>query len=33
MDPVRSIEELTRRNVAIIAEMEKASANLRTRGV
>ena len=32
MEPVQSIEELTRRNVAIIAEMEKAAANLRTRG-
>ena len=32
MEPIQSIEELTRRNVAIIAEMEKASANLRTRG-
>jgi uncharacterized membrane protein len=32
MEPVESIEELTRRNVAIIAEMEKAASNLRTRG-
>jgi hypothetical protein len=32
VEPVRSIEELTRRNVAIIAQMEKASANHRTRG-
>ncbi len=32
MRPIRSIEELTRRNVAIIAEMEKAATNLRTRG-
>ena len=32
MEPIRSIEELTRLNVAIIAEMEKAAANLRTRG-
>jgi uncharacterized membrane protein len=32
MEPIRSIEELTRRNVAIIAEMEKAAANVRTRG-
>jgi uncharacterized membrane protein len=29
--PERSIEELTRRNVAIIAEMEKAEAQVRTR--
>jgi uncharacterized membrane protein len=32
MDPKRSIEELTRRNVVIIAEMEKAAAEVRTRG-
>jgi uncharacterized membrane protein len=32
MEPIRSIGELTRRNVAIIAEMEKAAANVRTRG-
>jgi len=32
MEPIRLIEELTRRNVAIIAEMEKAAANVRTRG-
>jgi uncharacterized membrane protein len=32
MEPVRSIEELTRRNVANIAEMEKAAADHRTRG-
>jgi uncharacterized membrane protein len=32
MEPIRSIEELTRRNVAIIAEMEKAAAHVRTRG-
>ena len=32
MDPVQSIEELTRRNVTVIAEMEKAAADLRTRG-
>jgi uncharacterized membrane protein len=31
MEPERSIEELTRRNVAIIAEMEKAAASVRTR--
>jgi uncharacterized membrane protein len=31
MEPVRSVEELTRRNLAIIAAMEKASAQLRTR--
>jgi len=31
MAPERSIEELTRRNVAIIAEMEKAAAQVRTR--
>jgi uncharacterized membrane protein len=32
MEPTRSIEELTRRNVAIIAEMEKAAGQVRTRG-
>jgi uncharacterized membrane protein len=32
MEPVRSIDELTRRNVAIIAEMEKAAADGRTPG-
>jgi uncharacterized membrane protein len=32
MEPTRSLDELTRRNVAIIAEMEKAEANVRTRG-
>ncbi len=32
MKPEQSIEELTRRNVAIIAEMEKAAAEVRTRG-
>ena len=32
MEPMRSIDELTRRNVAIIAEMEKAAANLQSRG-
>jgi uncharacterized membrane protein len=32
MEPQRSIEDLTRRNVAIIAEMEKAAAQVRTRG-
>jgi uncharacterized membrane protein len=32
MERMRSIEELTQRNVAIIAEMEKATANVRTRG-
>jgi uncharacterized membrane protein len=32
MDPIRSIEELTRRNVAIIAEMEQQAVNVRTRG-
>ncbi|MGO9599874.1 MAG: DUF1003 domain-containing protein [Isosphaeraceae bacterium] len=32
MEPMRSINELTRRNVAIIAEMEKAAANLQSRG-
>jgi uncharacterized membrane protein len=32
MEPEQSIEELTRRNVAIIAEMEKAAAQVRTRG-
>jgi uncharacterized membrane protein len=32
MEPLRSIDELTQRNVAIIAEMEKAEANIRSRG-
>jgi uncharacterized membrane protein len=32
MEPKRTIEELTRRNVAIIAEMEQAAAQVRTRG-
>ena len=32
MEPMRSIDELTHRNVAIIAEMEKAEANIRSRG-
>ncbi len=32
MDPIRSIEELTRRNVSVIAEMEKEAARVRTRG-
>jgi len=32
MKPKQSIEELTRRNVAIIAEMETAAAQVRTRG-
>ncbi len=32
MEPKGSIEELTGRNVAIIAEMEKAEAQIRTRG-
>ena len=32
MEPMRSIDELTRRNVAIIAEMEKAEATVRTQG-
>jgi uncharacterized membrane protein len=32
MEPKPTIEELTRRNVAIIAEMEKAAAQVRTRG-
>jgi uncharacterized membrane protein len=31
MEPKRSIEELTGQNVAIIAEMEKAAAQVRTR--
>ncbi len=30
--PTRSIEDLTARNVAIIAEMEKAAGQFRTRG-
>jgi uncharacterized membrane protein len=32
MEPIRSIDELTQRNVAIIAEMEKAAQGIRTRG-
>ncbi len=32
MEPTKSIEELTRQNVAIIAEMEKAESQVRTRG-
>jgi uncharacterized membrane protein len=32
MEPKRTIEELTRRNVAVIAEMEQAAAQVRTRG-
>jgi len=32
MEPVRSIVELTRCNVAIIAEIEKAAVNHRTPG-
>jgi uncharacterized membrane protein len=32
MTPKRSIDELTRRNVAIIAEMEKAAELVRTKG-
>jgi uncharacterized membrane protein len=32
MEHERSIAELTRRNVAIIAEMERAAQNVRTRG-
>ncbi len=32
MEPMRSIDELTQRNVAIVAEMEKAEANVRSRG-
>jgi uncharacterized membrane protein len=32
MEPKRTIEELTRRNVAIVAEMEQAAAQVRTRG-
>jgi uncharacterized membrane protein len=32
MEPMRSIDELTQRNVAIIAEMEKAESNVRSRG-
>ena len=32
MEPMCSIDELTQRNVAIIAEMEKAEANVRSRG-
>lgn len=32
MERVRSLDELTRRNVAIIAEMERAAQNVRSRG-
>jgi uncharacterized membrane protein len=32
MEPMRSIDELTQRNVAIIAQMEKAKVNIRSRG-
>jgi uncharacterized membrane protein len=32
MEPKKSIESLTQRNVAIIAEMEKAASQARTRG-
>ncbi len=32
MAPIRSIDELTRCNVAIIAEMERAAAHVRSRG-
>jgi uncharacterized membrane protein len=32
MQLMRSIDELTQRNVAIIAQMEKAAGNVRTRG-
>jgi uncharacterized membrane protein len=32
MEPKKSIEALTQRNVAIIAEMEKAASQVRTRG-
>jgi uncharacterized membrane protein len=32
MDPFHSIEELTRRNVAVVAQMERASQGVRTRG-
>jgi uncharacterized membrane protein len=32
MEPTKSIEALTQRNVAIIAEMEKAASQVRTRG-
>jgi uncharacterized membrane protein len=31
MQPIESIAELTRRNIAIIAEMEQAEAQVRTR--
>jgi uncharacterized membrane protein len=32
MEPLRSIAQLTHKNVAIIAEMEKADSNVRSRG-
>lgn len=32
MKSIRSIEELTRRNVSVIAAMEQSAANVRSRG-
>jgi uncharacterized membrane protein len=32
LQSIRSIEELTRRNVSVIAAMEQSAANVRTRG-
>ncbi|WP_165227861.1 DUF1003 domain-containing protein [Aquisphaera insulae] len=32
MEPIRSIDELARRNVSIIAEMERAASGVRSRG-
>lgn len=32
MDPIRSIDELTKKNVSVIAQMENASHSVRTRG-
>jgi len=32
MQPIHSIEDLTRRNVAVVAQMERASQNVRSRG-
>jgi uncharacterized membrane protein len=32
MQTIRSIEDLTKRNVAVVAQMERASQNVRTRG-
>ncbi|QEH38045.1 hypothetical protein OJF2_66410 [Aquisphaera giovannonii] len=32
MDPIQSVDELAKRNVSIIAEMERAASGIRTRG-